>query len=69
MRRADFRAFAGVAGIRTSEGDAAMDEMLERLARALSRIALPKALAYSAEGKERAEEMLALCRSRIESFA
>jgi serine/threonine-protein kinase HipA len=69
MRRADFRAFAGVAGIRTSEADAAMDEMLERLAQALGRIALPKALAYSAEGAERAEEVLAICRGRIESFA
>ena len=69
IRRADFRAFAVVAGIKASDADVAMDDMLGRLAQGLGRIALPKALEYSPEGEKRAGEMLAICRSRIESFA
>ena len=54
LRRADFRAFAVVAGIKASDADVAMDDMLGRLARGLDRVALPKPLEYSAEGKKRA---------------
>jgi serine/threonine-protein kinase HipA len=69
LRRADFRAFAGTAGVRAADADAAIDEMLGRLTEAVGRITLPKALEYGAEGKKMAKELLDISRSRIETFA
>ena len=43
--------------------------MLGRLGEAIGRIALPKTLEYSAEGRKMAKELLDITRSRIELFA
>jgi serine/threonine-protein kinase HipA len=69
LRRADFRAFAGTAGLKAADADAAIDEMLGRLAEAIGRITLPKALEYGAEGRKIAKELLDISGRRIESFA
>ena len=67
--RADFRAFASTAGLKTGDADAAIDEMLGRMKEAVDRITLPKALEYGLEGEKMAQQLLDICRSRIESFA
>jgi serine/threonine-protein kinase HipA len=69
LRRADFRAFAGTAGLKAADADAAIDEMSGRLAEAIGRIALPEAFEYSAEGRKMAKALLEIASSRIESFA
>jgi serine/threonine-protein kinase HipA len=69
LRRADFRAMADIAGLQAAPADAAIDEMLERLTAALKFVALPKGLAYAAEGEAAVARMIVLCRDRAESFA
>jgi serine/threonine-protein kinase HipA len=69
LRRSDFRAFAGTAGLKTAAADVAMDEMLGRLGEAIGRIALPKGLECGVEGRTMAKELLDISSSRIESFA
>ena len=62
-------AFAGTAGLKAADADAAIDEMLGRLGEAIGRIALPKGLEYSAEGRKMAKALLDVTLSRIKSFA
>ncbi|MHB8347401.1 MAG: type II toxin-antitoxin system HipA family toxin [Acidiferrobacterales bacterium] len=69
LRRADFRAFAGTAGLKAGDADAAIDEMLGRMNEAVNRITLPSVLKYGTEGGKMAQQMLDICRNRIESFA
>ena len=69
LRRADFRAFAGTAGLKTGDADAAIDEMLARMKEAVDRITLPKTLRYGPQAERMAQRLLDICRSRIESFA
>ena len=68
LRRADFRALAATTGLKASVADGAIDHMLEKMVRAVDRIALPKLLEYSATAKKDAKEMLDICRTRIEAF-
>jgi serine/threonine-protein kinase HipA len=68
LRRADFRTFAGTVGLKTGDADAAMDEMLGLLTEAIGRITLPQALQYGAEGEKMAQQLVDICRSRIETF-
>lgn len=69
LRRADFRALAGTAGSRLADADAAIDDLLERMARAIELIELPKLADHSHEGQEMAERMLEISRTRLGSFA
>ncbi|MBA3564177.1 MAG: HipA domain-containing protein [Gammaproteobacteria bacterium] len=69
LRRADFRTLAGTAGLRLADADAAIDDLLERMARAIERIELPKLADYGPEGEKMAERMLEICRTRVGSFA
>jgi serine/threonine-protein kinase HipA len=68
LRRADFRALAATAGVRAADAEAVIDDMLRRLGHIIDRVALPKAIAYSADARKTIEDMLALCRSRIEGM-
>jgi serine/threonine-protein kinase HipA len=68
LRRADFRAFAGTAGLKAGDTDATIDEMLGRMKEAVAGITLPKGFEYEAEAEKMAQELLDICRSRIESF-
>jgi hypothetical protein len=45
-----------------------MDEMLDRMVDAVGRMMLPKALEYGEDSERVAEQVLGICRSRIESF-
>jgi len=69
LRRADFRALAATAGVRAVDADAAIDDMLRRLGDIIDRIALPKAVEYSVDGRKTIEDVLALCRSRMEGMS
>ena len=69
LRRADFRALAGTAGLRAVDADAAIDDMIARMKQAAGVIALPKLPDYGPEGEAMAARMLGICRTRIEAFA
>jgi len=70
LRRADFRALAGTAGLRAAEADAAIDDLIAGMNKALDRVTLPKLDHYDgADGEGMATRMLALVRSRLASFA
>jgi len=68
LRPADFRALAATAGLKPGDTDATIDEMIGRMKEAVARITLPKGLEYGAEGEKIAQELLDICRGRIESF-
>jgi serine/threonine-protein kinase HipA len=68
LHRADFRAFAGTAGLKAGDADAAIDQMLGQMKEAIDRITLPKVLDYGAECEKMALQLFDICRSRIESF-
>lgn len=69
LSRADFRIFASTAGLKVSDADKAIDQMLQRLSDAVDRTALPKGLEYGAAGEKVAKQLLDICRGRIKSFA
>jgi serine/threonine-protein kinase HipA len=69
LRRADFRALAVTAGLRAGDADAAMDDMRRRLAGDIDGIGLPKAIQPAKDAKKMVEDMLAICRRRMEAFA
>ncbi|HEY5305231.1 MAG TPA: type II toxin-antitoxin system HipA family toxin [Pseudolabrys sp.] len=68
LRRTDLHKLATTAGLKIADADSAFDEMLENLRTAVSRIGLPKKLEYGADSQRMADELLNLCRGRIESF-
>lgn len=69
LRRADFRAVAGIAGIRVTDADAEMDAMLDRVAKAIDKLVLPELADLGAEGQAAAKRMLELTRMRVAEFA
>ena len=69
LRRADFRALASTAGLRASDADAAIDDMIERMKQGADGVALPKLPDYGPEGEAMAAKMLDICQMRIKSFA
>jgi serine/threonine-protein kinase HipA len=69
LRRADFQALAATAGVRAGETEAALDNLLQRLRGAIDGIAVPKDIELTGETQKMAEEVLELCRRRIEGMA
>jgi serine/threonine-protein kinase HipA len=69
LRRADFRALASTAGLRATDADEAIDDMIEHMKQATDGVALPKLQDYGPEGEAMAAKMLEICRKRIELFA
>jgi serine/threonine-protein kinase HipA len=69
LRRADFRALATTAGLRTGDAEAAMDDMLKRMGGAIDGISLPNAIEPTADARKIVEDTLNICRSRIEAFS
>lgn len=69
LRRLDFHAFSATVGVRASDADAAIDELLQKLKGAIDRIALPDLSGSSSEVRAMAATMLEITRARIESFA
>ncbi len=68
LRRADFRALATTVGLRATDVDAAIDNLLQRLRVAVDRIALPKAIEVTSEGRKMVTEVLDTCRARLRAF-
>ena len=68
LRRADFRALAATAGLRAGDADAAMEEMLRRIAGAVDRIAPPLTVGHGKEAAQLIHDVLDICRRRIETF-
>ncbi|HXB71399.1 MAG TPA: HipA domain-containing protein [Candidatus Acidoferrales bacterium] len=69
LRRADFQALATTAGVRAGHAEAALDDLLQRLRGAIDGIAVPKDIELTGETQKMAEEVLELCRRRIEGMA
>ena len=57
------------AGIRAGDADAALGDVLQRLRGAIDGVALPKDIELAGETQKMAEEVLDLCRRRIEGMA
>lgn len=68
LRRADFRAFASTAGLKASSSDMAIDRIVSRMRDGVRLAALPEGLQYDQRGKETEQQLLRICRDRIESF-
>lgn len=69
LRRADFRALAMTAGLRSGNADGAIDHMLQRLGSAIDHVVLPKVVGVDAEGRKMVQEALEICRVRMRTLA
>lgn len=69
LRAKDFRTFARTVRLTAADADAAIDTMLEEVARAIDQTSLPVLAEYGPNGKQMAEQMLEIVRSRLTSFA
>ncbi len=69
LKRADFLAVSAIAGLRASDTNAAIDDVLERMLVAVAAIALPKLPSYGPSGVAAVARTLEICRERIASFA
>jgi serine/threonine-protein kinase HipA len=68
LRRGDFLAFAALAGLRTTEAMATIDDVLRRFPVALAAIALPQPLQADAGAQSVVKRSLDLCRARVAAF-
>lgn len=69
LRRADFRAMAGIAGLSAATADGAIEGMLQQLSQALQTVNLPTGLDYPDASRAAFRQMVDLCRERVEAFA
>jgi serine/threonine-protein kinase HipA len=68
LRRGDFRALAATAGLRASDADQSIDQLLQETRRVIEVIRLPDGLEPIADAQKIVEEVLDLCVSRIEAL-
>ena len=68
LRRADFLSLAATAGLRAGDAEAAVDELLRRFREAVDRIALPKEMKYTEDARKIVDEVIKICRQRIEGM-
>lgn len=69
LKRADFLAVSAIAGLRASDTQTAIDDVLERMRAAIAEITLPELPAYGPSGETAVTRTLEICRKRIASFA
>ena len=69
LKRADFLAAAAIAGLRASDTQAGIDDVLERMRAAVDAITLPKLPGYGPSGEAAFTRTLEMCSGRIASFA
>ena len=69
LKRADFLAVSAIAGLRTSDTNAAIDDVLERMRAAVAAITLPTLPGYGPSGEVAVTRTLEICRERIDTFA
>lgn len=65
LRRGDFRVLAATAGLKVADADAAIDDMIQKMAKGIDVITTPKSLEYGKEAVSTVSAMLDICRSRI----
>ncbi len=68
LRRADFRALAKTSGLRASDADAAIDDVVERLRVAVQHFALPKAIEIGNDARKMVKKVLDICSDRLRAF-
>jgi serine/threonine-protein kinase HipA len=69
LKRADFLAVSAIAGLRPSDTNAAIDDVLERMRTAVDTVTLPKLSGYGPSGEAAVARTLEICRERISAFA
>jgi serine/threonine-protein kinase HipA len=69
LKRADFLAAAATAGLRVSDTNAAIDQVVERLRATVAAISLPTLAGCGLSGELAVRRTLEICRERIASFA
>jgi len=65
----DFAIFGRTAGLKAADADAAIHRILDQVGQAIGRISLPALAEYGPNGRQMAERMLEIIRSRLKSFA
>lgn len=65
LRRTDFRAWATTVGLRASDADKAIDDLLGRMEKAVGRVQLPEIVKYGSGSGKAVKEMLEIIRSRL----
>lgn len=69
LRRADFLAVSALAGLRASDTNAAIDDVLDLMRAAIAAITLPTLPGYGPSGEAAVTRTLEICRERIAMFA
>ena len=69
LKRADFLAVSAIAGLRASDTNAAIDDVLDRMRAGIASITLPKLPGYGPSGETAVARALEICRERMASFA
>ena len=69
LKRADFLGVSAIAGLRASDTNAAIDDVLQRMQAAVAAITLPKLPDYGPSGEATVNRTLEICEERIVSFA
>lgn len=69
LRRADFQNLATTAGVRAGDVEASLDDLLHRLRDAIDDIGVPKHIQLTGETQKMVDEVLELCRRRVEGIA
>ena len=67
-RKADFIAMASTAGLKVSDAEGAMLEVITRLGEAISEVSLPAVAGLNGENANAVERTLEICRTRVENF-
>ncbi len=69
LKRADFLAVAATAGLRASDANAAIDDVVQRMRAAVAAIKLPTLPSYGPSGEAAVARTLEICRERTAAFA
>ncbi len=69
LKRADFLAVSASAGLRASDTNAAIDDVLDRMRAAVAAITLPLLPGYGPSGEAAVTRTLEICRERIDKFS
>jgi serine/threonine-protein kinase HipA len=69
LRRADFVTLATTAGVRVSDAETAIDDVLNELRKRIDGIAVPHAVEVPDSIRKLAAEALTICRQRIDGLA
>lgn len=68
LRRSDFVGLATLSGLRAGDAQAIIDDVLERMPRALDALVVPQALQWGAEARATVDRSVGICRARLAAF-